>query len=128
MLQSFVYGDSLRAQLVAVIIPDPEFLLPWARERGLPQDVPSLCKEPAVEAAVLKSLAEEGRAAQLRGFEQVQAIGLVPEPFSVENNMLTPTFKLKRPQAKESYGGLIDALYERLPVSEGGGGGKGTLL
>ncbi|KIY93248.1 hypothetical protein MNEG_14715 [Monoraphidium neglectum] len=34
VLQSFVYGDSLRAQLVAVVVPDPEHLLPWARDRG----------------------------------------------------------------------------------------------
>jgi long-chain acyl-CoA synthetase len=72
VLQSFVYGDSLRSQLVAIVIPDPEVLLPWARERNLPQDVPSLCREPAVIAAVQKSMAEEGRAAQLRGFEVVQ--------------------------------------------------------
>lgn len=37
MLQVFVYGDSLKAQLVAVVVPDPEVLLPWARERNLPQ-------------------------------------------------------------------------------------------
>lgn len=37
MLQVFVYGDSLKAQLVAVVVPDPEVMLPWARERNLPQ-------------------------------------------------------------------------------------------
>jgi long-chain acyl-CoA synthetase len=43
VLQSFVYGNSLRAQLVAVVIPDPEYLLPWARERGLGRDPAELC-------------------------------------------------------------------------------------
>ncbi len=71
MLQSFVYGDSLRAHLVGIVVPDPETLLPWARERGLPQDMPSLCNDPAVKVAMLKSMVEEGRVAGLKGFEQV---------------------------------------------------------
>jgi long-chain acyl-CoA synthetase len=69
--QAFVYGDSLKAQLVAVVVPDPDVLLPWAAERGMSQSLPELCKDAAVSAAVLRSMQQEGAAAQLKGFEQV---------------------------------------------------------
>ena len=45
---------------------------------------------------------------------QVQAVHLTAEPFSVENGLLTPSFKLKRPQAKEAFAGDIEAMYRRL--------------
>ena len=45
---------------------------------------------------------------------QVQAVHLTPEPFAVENGLLTPSFKLKRPQAKEAFEGDIEAMYRRL--------------
>lgn len=118
VLQSFVYGDSLKSQLVAVVVPDPEVLLPWAKERGMSPDMEALCREPSVKLAVLKGMQEEGRAAQLKGFEQVQAIFLAPEPFTVENGLLTPTFKLKRPQAKLAFQQQLDEMYEGL--GEGG--------
>ncbi len=70
--QSFVYGDSLRSKLVAVVVPDPETLLPWAAARDLPQDMQQLCETADVKAAIFRSILEEGRTAQLRGFEQVQ--------------------------------------------------------
>lgn len=31
--QSFVFGDSLRDKLVAIVVPDPDHLLPWAASR-----------------------------------------------------------------------------------------------
>ena len=71
--QSFVYGDSLRPQLVAVVVPDPEALQPWAASRKLTQDMAALCSDPKVNKAVLKSMQEEGRAAGLKGFEQVRS-------------------------------------------------------
>ena len=45
---------------------------------------------------------------------QVAAIRLSPDPFSVENGMLTPTFKLKRPQAKAAYEEVIQQMYSTL--------------
>lgn len=119
VLQAFVYGDSLRASLVAVVVPDPDVLLPWAQERGLPADMARLCREPVVLRTVTRSMLDEGRSAQLRGFEQVAAVTLVPEPFTVENSLLTPTFKLKRPQARTRFEAEIHEMYERLPLAEG---------
>jgi long-chain acyl-CoA synthetase len=52
--------------------------------------------------------------AEERHVLQVQAVHLTPEPFSVENGMLTPSFKLKRPQAKEAFAADIEAMYRRL--------------
>jgi long-subunit acyl-CoA synthetase (AMP-forming) len=89
------------------------------------QDVPALCRERAVVQAITHSMVQEGRAAQLRGFEAVAAITLVPEPFTVENGLLTPTFKLKRGQAKAAHEGLIAAMYESLARGGGGGGAAG---
>ncbi|EQC24674.1 hypothetical protein SDRG_17433 [Saprolegnia diclina VS20] len=47
----------------------------------------------------------------LNGFECVRAILLHPEPFTVENDLLTPTFKLKRNDVKKLFIKQIDALY-----------------
>lgn len=96
------------------------------------QDIPSLCREKAVIQAIMHSLSQEGKAAQLRGFEQVSAITLVPEPFTVENGLLTPTFKLKRPVARTAYEGVIKDMYEGLGhvASDGnnvGAGGAGSM-
>lgn len=70
--QAFVYGDSLQAQLVAVVVPDPDALLPWAASRGLPQDLKRLVSDPTVTTAVFNSMLEEGRSSKLRGFEQAR--------------------------------------------------------
>jgi len=42
--QCFVHGDSLRPNLVAVVVPDPETLVPWAKRQGLPGDFAALCR------------------------------------------------------------------------------------
>lgn len=120
VLQVFVYGDSLQAALVGIVVPDPEVLLPWAKERNLGTDLAALCLDPKVAAAILKGMLEEGRVAKLRGFEQVAAIKLTPNPFTLENGLLTPTFKFKRPQGKALFQADIDQLYASLPSGNSG--------
>jgi long-chain acyl-CoA synthetase len=55
-----------------------------------------------------------GKANQLRGFEFVKSIYLTPTQFSVQNDLLTPTFKLKRPQAQKAFAEELAELYKDL--------------
>lgn len=64
--------------------------------------------------AVQKTLEAFGKAKGLKGFENVKSWYLTSEPFTVENNLLTPTFKLKRHDAKLKYQSEIDELYSKL--------------
>ncbi len=45
---------------------------------------------------------------------QVRDIYLETEPFSIENNLLTPTMKSKRPMLKNHYLEQIESLYANL--------------
>lgn len=103
--QIFVYGDSLQSHVVAVVVPEPASITALAKELSLPNqdDVDALCKDPKVKEAYLKELGKVGKDAKFRGFEYVKNVYLHPTPMSVENDLLTPTFKIKRPQAKKAF-------------------------
>jgi len=120
--QVFVYGDSLQSVLVAIVVPDIEVMPAW-----LPKNVPDMnpnaslseiCKDPRVNALVLKEMLHEGAQAKLASFEQVKAVYLSPTPFTVENNQLTPTFKSKRPQLTEAYRAVVDQLYAKIDQTQ----------
>lgn len=51
---------------------------------------------------------------KLSSLEKPKDINISKEPFSVENNILTPTFKLKRNVARDVYKKEIDQMYEIL--------------
>ncbi|KNC98236.1 uncharacterized protein SPPG_06636 [Spizellomyces punctatus DAOM BR117] len=110
--QSFVYGDSLQATLVAIIVPDEDVIKQWVISKGLPsKPLAELCQDQAVRKAVLKELEDYGRAEGLKGFENVKNIYLEPNQFTPESGLMTPTFKLKRHEAKKYYQKQIDEMY-----------------
>uniref|UniRef100_A0A0E0F2J2 4-coumarate--CoA ligase n=1 Tax=Oryza meridionalis TaxID=40149 RepID=A0A0E0F2J2_9ORYZ len=112
-------GDSLNSSLVAVVAVEPEVLKAWAASEGIQyEDLRQLCADPRARAAVLADMDSIGKEAQLRGFEFAKAVTLVPEPFTLENGLLTPTFKIKRPQAKAYFAKEIADMYAQLREAE----------
>ncbi len=114
VLQSFVYGDSLKNKLVCIIVPDPETIVPWGEKQGLGGDIKSICASQKAKTMILKDITKQCKAAKLKGFEFPRNLYLFAEQFSVDNKLLTPTFKLKRPQARDFFQSQIDTMYAEL--------------
>ncbi|KAI5078310.1 hypothetical protein GOP47_0005981 [Adiantum capillus-veneris] len=118
--QCFIYGDSFNSNLVAVAVVEPEEVSKWAKSRGSKyvNDLEQLCKDPQMRAAVLADMNALGHEAKLRGFEFAKAVTLVPESLTVESGLLTPTLKVKRPQAKAHFAKAIEDMYAELSSKE----------
>lgn len=95
---------------VVVVAPDWLVAGPWAREQGLPGDPETLVKEPRL----IELIENEVQAAckHMAGYEVPRKILILPEPFSPENGILTPTLKLKRREVHKHFGDMIETLYD----------------
>ncbi|XP_070264276.1 long-chain-fatty-acid--CoA ligase 1 isoform X3 [Myotis yumanensis] len=114
--QVFVHGESLQAFLVAIVVPDVETLGRWAGKRGLAGSFEELCRSKEVKKAILEDLVRLGKESGLKPFEQVKGLALHPELFSIENGLLTPTMKAKRPELRNYFRSQIDELYSTIKV------------
>ncbi|VDM83308.1 unnamed protein product, partial [Strongylus vulgaris] len=113
--QSFVYGESLKTCLIAVVVPDAEELIPACKNHlHLTGTLEELCKNKDVVKMVLEDMVAVGKKAGLFSFEQVKDIRLSPTMFSVENDLLTPTLKSKRPKLKSHFAAELAQMYSKL--------------
>ncbi len=97
---------------MAVIVPDVETLKKHAAEQGMStESVESLLKKPEIEALYLGEVNKT--LADIKGYERPQKLLLVSEDFTIENDMLSQSMKLKRRNVVAKYNGEIEALYEK---------------
>ena len=112
-----MYGDSYESFLVAVIVLDDDYVKKWAANEG--NDVENLDSpelNTKLKQVILDDMIREGKRRGLMSYEQVKAIDFIKEPFTIENGLLTPTFKARRYAVEKKYKELFQKIYKNASV------------
>ena len=109
ILQAMVSGDK-RPYVVGLIVPDPEWALDWAREQGMKYDFTALQDNPAFRSAVRAAIDRVN--ADLSVTERVRKFEFADEPFSIENEEMTPSMKIRRHVIRDRYQPRINGMYK----------------
>lgn len=112
--QVFVHGESLKSCVVAIVVPEVDVIKKWAKENQIPGTLSVLCNDPDVKQLIYDDMLNCGKESGLKSFEQVKDIYLHPDPFSVQNGLLTPTLKSKRASIKSYFTPQIEDMYTKL--------------
>ncbi len=99
--QIYVYGNSSRSYLLAVIVPSSEAL----SGTGVPE---------ALRPELADALQAVARESGLQSYEIPRDFIIETEPFSLENGLLTGVRKLAWPKLKARYGAELEQLYTEL--------------
>ncbi|KAG8840962.1 hypothetical protein FRB91_005492, partial [Serendipita sp. 411] len=117
--QLYVHGDSLQSYLLGVLVPEFPVLADLIHKtlhvRVSAEDLPKLKEcvaDPKVQKAIQDALNAQAKHHKLKGFECVKKIHVTFEPFTVDNNMLTPTFKIRRRDVYSRYKKVLDDMYK----------------
>ncbi len=106
--QVLVYGDK-RPHLVALIVPDQDFIASYAKAEGKQGILSTLTEDDGFQEVIGAAMKRANQ--RLSPIERVRRFKILPEPFTIENGMMTPTLKLKRQVIYKHHEGLINELY-----------------
>ncbi len=106
--QAMVAGDK-RPYLVGLIVPDAEWALEWAQKNDEKFDMSALQDLPAFRSAVRAALDRVNKNVSV--VEKVRQFEFADEPFSIENEEMTPSLKIRRHKIRERYQPKLDGLY-----------------
>lgn len=94
---------------VAVIVVDVDTAAKWAKENGHPVD--GVLENDNFTETIKGEIERYGQ--NFKGYERPKDFVLVDEEFTVENEMLTPSMKVKRRKVMDEYGDAMMALYDK---------------
>ena len=106
--QCVVVGDR-RPYLVALVTLDPEEVVAYAKEHGLPEDPAQLAANTDIRASIEAHVDEINK--NYARVEQVKKITILPNDLSQESGELTPTLKVKRAVVASKHEREIEQLY-----------------
>jgi len=106
--QSMMYGD-YKNYLVAILVPDSEYAQQWAKDHHKEFNQKKLNQDSDFIRMIKETTERVNK--KLSQIEQVRKFLLIDEEFSIENDMMTPTLKVRRFKVKEKYQSQLEALY-----------------
>ena len=106
--QAMAYGDK-RSHLVALLVPDPEWMASWARENGKSANQAELASDAEFHKAL--SVVIDRNNARLSNVEKIRRFIIADEPFTIDGGLMTPTLKIRRNKITEVYGDKLQSLY-----------------
>jgi long-chain acyl-CoA synthetase len=109
----FVYGDSLKSVLVAIVFSEEPELLSVAKDLGIEGSYNELCQNDDINKWFVIQLLATQMSSGLKGFERIKRVYISPQSFE-ELELLTTTFKIKRHITKIHFKETLDTLYEGL--------------
>lgn len=108
----FIYGDSLQDFIVAIVVLEKTEMEKWAREEEIDyENYEEFIQTNQVKKHVLKKFIDFKASANLNSLEIPKRVTIHNEEFTVESGLLTPTFKLKRMDAKAYFLKEIKEMY-----------------
>jgi long-chain acyl-CoA synthetase len=108
IVQAMIAGDK-KPYMTAVIVPDPEWTAEWCAHTATRCDFRSLSHDPDYKAAIGAAVERVNR--DLSVIERVRKFIIADAPFTIENEQLTPSLKIRRHVLRQVYGARLDALY-----------------
>jgi long-chain acyl-CoA synthetase len=110
--QIMLYGDKKKC-IIALIVPNQKFIENYAKENSITfNNYVELLQEEEVKKVICNEIKTSNLC--LAPYEQVKSFALLAEPFTIENGLLTPTFKVRRNEIVKKYRDLIESLYKDL--------------
>ena len=112
--QIFVYGDSFKNYLVAVVVPRKNETIEFLKSKkhdANKDNYKDYFNNEDLKKEILSEMEQLGRKSDFKGFEVVKKVYLSPEEFSIENDLITPTLKIKRHNAKKKFLDKINEMY-----------------
>lgn len=106
--QVMVIGEG-KPYLSVFVVPNKELWAKVAAEHGLDSASPLSMRMPQAEQLVLERINAQIKA--FPGYAQIRKVAVMEEPWTIENDLLTPTLKLKRAKVLEHYRAEYEKLY-----------------
>jgi long-chain acyl-CoA synthetase len=108
--EACLIGDKQRF-ISALIVPNFERLGKWAEKQGLKfSNNEELIELPKVKNFVWEEV--EHQQEKLATFEKAKKIAMVPREFTIENEELTPSLKMRKKKIMENYKDVIQKIYD----------------